>query len=422
MTAEVVVLNKQCVALAADSAITTGDRKIFNTVNKVFALSKSQPVGIMVYGAAEVMGVPVESVVKEFRRVQGTREYPHLEDYAAAFEDFLRTDKSLFNDSARLHSLGDLAVSCIVSIQNKAERKLGQRSGWGSPPREKARKALLDTLAEGEAEVANAGPLQIADLQTTRRRIEKQVASALGDAISWLREYFVVNAETARRLRTLVMCHFECDVDSGCETGFVITGFGGQEVFPRLRAFELCCSAAGVHKTRRRQEVDISDTLRAQIAPFSQIDVMATFVEGVSPSYKLAILSFLDVFLREKATQLRDADPPRAQEAQAVDTIAVELRQQVSGLLTRIAQRGFVAPLMHVVSSMPKEECALLAEALVNLTALKRRASEEAETVGGPTDVAVISKGDGFVWIKRKQYFEAALNPMFTARYTEARQ
>ncbi len=40
-----------------------------------------------------------------------------------------------------------------------------------------------------------------------------------------------------------------------------------------------------------------------------------------------------------------------------------------------------------------------------------------AETVGGPIDVVVISKGDGFVWIKRKHYFKPELNPHFFSNY-----
>ena len=91
MTSEVAVLTKQAVALAADSAVTSGG-KIFNTVNKVFALSKHQPVGIMVYGSADVMGVPVETVIKEFRRQQGRKAFGHLEEYAACFERFLADD------------------------------------------------------------------------------------------------------------------------------------------------------------------------------------------------------------------------------------------------------------------------------------------------------------------------------------------
>ena len=34
-----------------------------------------------------------------------------------------------------------------------------------------------------------------------------------------------------------------------------------------------------------------------------------------------------------------------------------------------------------------------------------------------PIDVAVISKGDGFIWIKRKHYFNPALNHQFFANY-----
>jgi len=51
------------------------------------------------------------------------------------------------------------------------------------------------------------------------------------------------------------------------------------------------------------------------------------------------------------------------------------------------------------------------------MTAFKRYFSKDAETVGGPTDVAVITKGDGFVWIKRKHYFDIKLNQFFQQKY-----
>ena len=48
MTAEVAVMNKQAIALAADSAVTFRDemgQKIFTSASKIFTLSKYQPVG-----------------------------------------------------------------------------------------------------------------------------------------------------------------------------------------------------------------------------------------------------------------------------------------------------------------------------------------------------------------------------------------
>ena len=66
---------------------------------------------------------------------------------------------------------------------------------------------------------------------------------------------------------------------------------------------------------------------------------------------------------------------------------------------------------------MSQDELPHLAESLVALTSLKRHVSRDAETVGGPIDVALISKSDGFVWIKRKHYFRPELNPHFVANY-----
>jgi hypothetical protein len=60
MTAEIAILNKSGIALATDSKVTIGSSggKTFDSVNKVFALSKASAVGLMVFGNAEFMGVP----------------------------------------------------------------------------------------------------------------------------------------------------------------------------------------------------------------------------------------------------------------------------------------------------------------------------------------------------------------------------
>ena len=58
-----------------------------------------------------------------------------------------------------------------------------------------------------------------------------------------------------------------------------------------------------------------------------------------------------------------------------------------------------------------------MAESLIYLTYLKRRISSEEESVGGPIDVAIISKGDGFIWKKRKHYFNEDLNKHFMSNY-----
>lgn len=135
MTAEIAVLNKSAVALAADSAVTIGRgaaAKIYNTVNKIFELSRNRPVGIMVYGRLDFMGMPVETVSKraaqdilgllqpDFDSMQG--------DFKMRAEDFIeRVATSPIRDMIRAmpkQELATLASSLIeiTSLKRKVSR------------------------------------------------------------------------------------------------------------------------------------------------------------------------------------------------------------------------------------------------------------------------------------------------------------
>ena len=66
--------------------------------------------------------------------------------------------------------------------------------------------------------------------------------------------------------------------------------------------------------------------------------------------------------------------------------------------------------ILTIVKYFSQGELASMAETLVNLTSFKRKVTVTPETVSEPIDVAVISKSDGFIWIKRKSYFSPECN------------
>ena len=94
MTAEIAVMNKQALALAADSAVTQG-QKIFPSANKIFMLSKYHPVGVIIYDNAEFMGIPWETIIKIYRSKLAQKEFDTLKEYANDFIDFLRSEDQL---------------------------------------------------------------------------------------------------------------------------------------------------------------------------------------------------------------------------------------------------------------------------------------------------------------------------------------
>ena len=77
---------------------------------------------------------------------------------------------------------------------------------------------------------------------------------------------------------------------------------------------------------------------------------------------------------------------------------------EVTDNIRSMIRKNNIEPLMNSVMLISLHEMAFLAESLVNITSLKRTYSLDGfqQTVGGPTDVAIISKGDGFLWVKKK--------------------
>ena len=130
MTAEIAVLNRTAVALAADSASTSlqtsGLSKIFNTADKLFHLDGLRPIGVMVYGNSHFMGVPWETIIKKYR-TSAPQAYDTLAEAAEGFLGFLASSE-LMSDAhiaqfIELH-IGDL-VRDIQAVAAAEVIKLG---------------------------------------------------------------------------------------------------------------------------------------------------------------------------------------------------------------------------------------------------------------------------------------------------------
>lgn len=67
-----------------------------------------------------------------------------------------------------------------------------------------------------------------------------------------------------------------------------------------------------------------------------------------------------------------------------------------------------------VSPTMPTRDAIDLADFLVETTKRFVRFLPGADTVGGDTDIAVVTKYEGFKWIRRKHFYPATLNPLET--------
>ena len=103
MTAEIAVMNKSAVALAADSAATLETQRVHKIymVNKLFALSKYHSVGMMIYGKPQLLGVPWETVIEMYRRHLGTKNFGTLIEYSQDLISFIESANDLFPEKVQ---------------------------------------------------------------------------------------------------------------------------------------------------------------------------------------------------------------------------------------------------------------------------------------------------------------------------------
>lgn len=428
MTAEISILNRNAVALAAESAVTlqTPEGPKIYQANKLFALSKYEPVGVMVYGSAELMTAPWETIIKQFRADLGKTSYPHLEGYANGLLDYVEKC---------------VPAADVARQQNFAYQFL---TGWFRRVLRPSLKNLLDEIMKKgpvtDAEVREHFRLLFNFWATNVRKDYKtlQRISKLNRAAMLRRYRAPIRDAAARELQKLADVIATRRMEKFCfdllmsnmywhgESGVVIAGYGTDQFFPSLRAYKM----DGIFGDRLRvtaetaKNADIDAAVSASVIPFAQSEMVSLFMDGIDGEFANFIISCFEKIASEGypsvTAKLIGKKLPKGQRDKLLNKlrgVSDQVVKELSEAMHQFSRHQFSDPIVGIVNHLPKEELAAMAEALVNLTSFKRHVTTQAETVGGPIDVAVISRGDGLVWIKRKHYFDKRLNEHFLANY-----
>lgn len=428
MTTEIAIMNKSAIALAADSAVTfskrNGQLKIYNTVNKLFALSKYEPVGIMIFDSAELMGLPWETIIKIYRSGLDSKKFLTLEHYAKDFLAFLSDNTQLFPKDVQSEYFRELAGNYFARIAKATLDECDRYVAAHGPINDDKIAELLEAQIRSHCEALGGEKDAECLPQDFFSSLAKEYPADILE--SKIRESFgkaQLSEQSKVLLRAAAIQVFSKDffLDIG-NSGIVIAGFGDTEPFPSFRSYIVQGVLGNKLKFKPFRSASINFTMGASITPFAQDEMVHTFMQGVDPGYEhYAVNSVNDIVKKyyfdpiENAVQMNDQEKKELlKNLRGVQAAAIkELRDKLS----QHKRTNYIDPILDAVAALPKDELAAMAESLVSLTILKRRVSMTAETVGGAIDVALISKGDGLIWIKRKHYFDKNLNAQFLANY-----
>lgn len=417
MTAVVGILNKQGVSIAADSAVTVSgasNRKIYNSANKIFTLSKYHPVGIAIYNSSQVMGIPWEILIKEYRKQLDKRSFEKLSDYKNDFFAWLNSKQYFLESTNKNYILTDL-FSFIRYVLSTPIFQEGLRLG-------KDKEQLLIESLNLYISTESAKETLESLKEINEDNVKQLIKLLIPSIIDSLNKNFNVILNEENLKTSLTEAYYQYLLhDKFIEyTGLIFTGYGEDEIFPKLITVNVSIVVDGKLRLNeaKNKNVSISNNNSSSIMPFAQTDVIDTVLRGVSPELQGLSTQVFEKFLSQFMTEIKGVPNMPSNVLSALDKVDTRIYVKMyQDDLRSIIQNRYVNPLVNAVAQLSKEDLAEMAESLVYLTYLKRRFTMAEESVGGPVDVAIITKGDGFIWIKRKYYFDPELNQSFFNKY-----
>lgn len=411
MTAQIGILNKKAIVLATDSAVTIRTReneeKVYNSVNKLFSLSKTKPIGIMIYGNAELLETPWETIIKIYRK-QLNKDFKTLKDCSDDFISWLENNsKKLFPKDIQDHYFYTSIISFLHNfIFKPIENKIKEVDG-------KISKKAIDDLLKKEIDkvlknLAEREFINNFDESFTSKLI-KENSKKISKVIKELFEKNGLSKPYNDKLLKIAGYLFTKDIFKDNYSGIVIAGFGDEDIFPSLFEFDVEGSFENKLKYKLIKKTEIkSNKNTASIIPFAQDDVIKNFMDGIHP-YMLDFLHDLFPLYSKKIIEEVKGDKKLEKKLEKINKILFKVCLDKT--------KDFSSPIINMVSMMPITEMCHLAESLVNLTSLRKKITMQTETVGGQTEVVSITKGEGLIWIKRKHYFDPKLNLGFVNNY-----
>lgn len=424
MTAVVALLNKKGVALAADSAVTwRRGNKVTKNGNKMVRLSNVLPISVMLTGNGCFMQTQWDIIIRHYREHRGDIMHETVE---ACMHDFFRyiADNGLFRDPEPVLSrTRNELVYLFDNINKRLDDKYKKRDENGilTSPRsyQKAFESLLnrfckDWLKDGVCQQFqdytqqdfNKYTKEIFDIFIEQWSYEECSPFNFGhyplSMLSALREPL----ERALMVRLTTRRYDDEDM-----AVLVFSGYGAKQAYPSL-VYAVVCegfdSRVNYH-VRPQDVICISEERPVAICPFAQKDVIRSILRGMHRDFGKIISDTIKSSFDSMSNEI--FDPFDDEEINFADFDS-KLGEVKTDDLNRNVFRQTNRFLDHnqrqwekALENYDLQSMAALAESLIDLTGFHRILTFQQEGVGGPVDVAVISKNDGFTWLNRKSWY-----------------
>ena len=410
MTALVGVLNKRGAAIAADSAVTVfgnGRSKIYNNEQKIFPLSDKNPVGLMICNNLNFLTTPWALIFELYKVERGNQTFTSLTGYVEDFIKYLRSLKRLQTPEVK-----------NVFYQNEFEQFTDALKSIFEKNYEDVTESHPEISNEEVSRICYEQSLKelkeiIYDYEINPRLKDYSIKDFYKEIYEPNKEYFSQKREEFPRMKdeewTTFLDYFHRDLTNNSFSGpqqseIIFVGFGTDDIFPASQRIYILGITGNQIKYNIEEISEISHLSSAEIRPFAQTDVMLTLMKGVSPQsdqeYRDATIELEEGVIKD-ITDLLEKEKVSPSVINKIKGLAYEkVHERYMDRIENFIHDNFISGVVTALDFFNLEEMAKMAENLIAVTNLQRHISSSEESVGGPIEVAIITKTGGFKWVK----------------------
>lgn len=413
MSAEIILLNKLGVAIAADSAITVGNRAaIFNNAQKIFPFGENIPLAFVYYSHTEFMGIPIDIIFQryfEFYQARKT-QFSTLEETVQDFTQFVEKQGVYFTFKDRESILNyRFFQSCYqeyLYAKERIESEQEEPLSFINLLRESFSrlKQNLEKRTEYNQSLTYLLPKDYLN-KTIKPNIKKFLQE---DVFGRNEEDEYLTDEEAEFLDyfsgfVLECYHHASSFDLVGKTSIYLIGYGKDSLFPGYKGINLFGYLNGKLLYNDDDKDEISQNKPGLYKTLAQDDAIdAFFNNGYTFDTLYQIQLDINAYIKREMDIQKEKNPG---DHPFIDQLHQALLEGLEKTIYQSENRFKSSEEIKTsISKMALLDLADYAENLINLQSIRRKYeidSESQATVGGPINVAVIYKYKGFQWYKK---------------------
>ena len=383
-------------------------------------LSSANPISVMITGSACLLYTPWDVIVRRYRQKHGNMIFPTVEACIEDFFSYIPTEKMFLSDDMGkeylCYKLEDFWTQVVATVPEQEKKEDG-------------------TLINGK-KILKAFNERISSsikcfTQCDKRPMFKdysfdQFMNYMGDMVDELFTQKTASDDLdfldedsypkdilnhIKAAFTEAFYYYATNGWDNSPTHLIFSGFGKDEDYPVL----IRVMVDGGFDTRICYHINkediykISESNPVAICPFAQDDIMQALLTGIDPIFYNNVCEASEQLFDGLLHQLIFSATLNQEKGEELKKILDKVKyKDLKRQFIRFAKKLQTTERnqwLKALQNYDLQDMARLAENFIAMTSFERHMTFSQEGVGGPIDLAIITKNNGFTWLNRKSWY-----------------